>query len=346
MKISSTTSISIILALFFSILTGLLIYFAKLINPVNFIAYLIFAILLSFAILYIAFHSTFNSLIINKTKPLFDAVNSLQTPVSEAFHHVDNTELLSKIEKKVKQWSKSKIDEIAILKANEKYRKEFLGNVSHELKTPLFNIQGYILTLLDDGLYDEDINIKYLQRTEKNINRLISVVQDLETISKIESGEMKLNIENFDIIQLINEIFEMQEIRANKKNIRLDFFENYIAPVIVKADKKGIHDVISNLIINSIIYGKEYGKTSIKIESKANKVFIYVEDNGIGISEKHLQRIFERFFRIDKSRSKIQGGTGLGLSIVKHIIEVHKQTINVKSKLSVGSSFVFSLDKA
>ena len=345
MKISSTPGISFILALVFSIITGLILYISSLMNTDDFIAYLIFAILLSFIMLYVAFYFTINSLIINKIKPLFDAVDALPTPKDNTYENIDNTELLSKIENKVKHWSKSKIEEIAILKANEKYRKEFLGNVSHELKTPLFNIQGYILTLLDGGIEDENINIKYLQRTEKNINRLISVVHDLETIARIESGEIKLNFETFDIVKLVEEVIEMQEIRAGKRNINLEFYETYNSELLVSADKKGIFDVVSNLVINSIIYGKQNGKTSIKIESTDNKIYVYVEDNGIGITNKNLQRIFERFFRVDQSRSKLQGGTGLGLSIVKHMIEVHKQTISVKSKLNEGSSFIFSLDK-
>jgi len=345
MKISSTPGISFILALFFSIITGLILYISSIIDNDDFVAYLIFAILLSFLVLYIVFYFTFNKLIINKIKPLFDAVNSLPTTKSNTYENVDNNELLKEIETKVKLWSKSKIEEIAILKANEKYRKEFLGNVSHELKTPLFNIQGYILTLLDGGIEDENINIKYLQRTEKNINRLISVVHDLETIARIESGEIKLNFETFDIVKLVEEVIEMQEIRAGKRNINLEFYETYNSELLVSADKKGIFDVVSNLVINSIIYGKQNGKTSIKIESTDNKIYVYVEDNGIGITNKNLQRIFERFFRVDQSRSKLQGGTGLGLSIVKHMIEVHKQTISVKSKLNEGSSFIFSLDK-
>ncbi|MBN1250836.1 MAG: ATP-binding protein [Bacteroidales bacterium] len=345
MKISSTPRLSLILALLFSIITGILIFITKLTDKTDFVAYTIFSVLLSFLILYVALYYTFNALIINKIKPLFDTVSSLQLTSDDIQKNIDDGELLENIEKKVMIWSKSKIDEIAFLKANEKYRKEFLGNVSHELKTPLFNIQGYILTLLDGGIHDKKINIKYLERTEKNINRLISVVEDLETISKLESGEIQLNIETFDIIKLILEVFEMQEIRANKKNIKLNFYEKYKKPVFVKADKKGIFDVISNLVINSIIYGKENGKTIIKIEEKNKTVLIQIEDDGIGISENNLQRIFERFYRVDTSRSKIQGGTGLGLSIVKHMLEVHKQKITVKSKFGEGSSFSFSLNQ-
>jgi two-component system phosphate regulon sensor histidine kinase PhoR len=187
--------------------------------------------------------------------------------------------------------------------------------------------------------------MKYLKRTDKNINRLISVVKDLETISKLETGERLLELEQFDIVQLINEVFEMHFIRAKRKGIKLEFDKNYPDPIIVKADKRVILDVLSNLIINSIIYGKENGRTNTGVSFLGNQVFISVEDNGIGIDEKYQQRIFERFFRVDKSRSKIQGGTGLGLAIVKHSIEAHKQSIKVKSQINVGTKFTFTLEK-
>ncbi len=343
MKINSIYVVPIILSIFFSIITGLILYFSMFLVFKGFFLYFIFSIVFYFLLSFIVIYYTLNNFIITKIKPILDVVNSLPASKNNTYENIDNNELLSRIENKVKRWSKSKIEEIAILKANEKYRKEFLGNVSHELKTPLFNIQGYILTLLDGGIDDKNINIKYLQRTEKNINRLISVVHDLETIAQIESGEIKLDFENFDIVKLIIEIFEMQEIRANKKNINLIFLKNYDEEIIVKADKKGISDVINNLIINSIIYGNENGTTTVDIKKINGIIKITIKDNGIGISDKHLQRIFERFYRVDKSRSTIQGGTGLGLSIVKHIIEAHKQTIKVESQINKGSSFVFSL---
>jgi len=289
---------------------------------------------------------TFNNFIINKLRPIFETIDTLQMPVDKLYESIENGSLLTEIDNKVMEWAKSKVAEIAVLKANEKYRKEFLGDVSHELKTPLFNIQGYILTLIEGGLEDEEINMKYLKRTDKNINRLISIVKDLETIAKLETGERLLEYENFDIIKLITEVFDMQDIKATERKIKLRFDKKYPLPVLVRADKKRITDVLNNLIVNSIIYGKENGITKASIDLTDKKIFISIEDNGIGIADQHQQRIFERFYRVDKSRSKIQGGTGLGLSIVKHTIEAHKQSIKVKSKTDIGTIFTFSLERA
>lgn len=346
MKITSTERISAAIALLFAIITGIFIYFTHTQQFSSFILYLIFSMLLGFLVMYLAFYYTLNNIIIRKIKPLFDTIDTLQMPIERLYESIEDGRLLNEIDNKVMEWAKSKVDEIAVLRANEKYRKEFLGNVSHELKTPLFNIQGYILTLIDGGLEDENINMKYLKRTDKNINRLISIVKDLETISKLETGDRLLELSVFDIVQLINEIFEMLDIRAKRKGIVFQFDKKYTEPLKVRADKKAISDVLSNLIINSIIYGKEGGKTTASIENTENKVFISIEDNGIGIDKKYQQRVFERFFRVDKSRSKIQGGTGLGLAIVKHSIEAHRQTITVKSQLNIGTKFTFSLPKA
>lgn len=241
---------------------------------------------------------------------------------------------------------RSQIREIDRLKEMERYRKEYLGNVSHELKTPVFNIQGYILTLLDGGLEDPSINRKYLERAEKSTNRLISIIEDLETISRLESGELKLDKEEFNIVQLIEEIFEAQEVRAKKKEIKLVFDKKYKKPILVYADKMRIFQVLTNLTSNSIYYGKNGGKTKVSITDEGDKVLIDVNDNGIGIAQEDIPRVFERFYRVDKSRSRDQGGTGLGLAIVKHIIEGHNEMIKVKSKLGKGSSFIFSLPKS
>lgn len=235
-------------------------------------------------------------------------------------------------------------DEIKILKQNEKYRKEFLGNVSHELKTPLFNIQGYILTLLDGGLYDNDINVKYLERSEKNIERLIFIVRDLETISKLETGELKLICSDFDIKEMILETIDMLTLKASKINI--DFKLTAIKEkYYVHADKEKIAQVITNLLSNSIKYGKINGTTEVRITENENKISIEIADNGIGIEEKYLTRIFERFFTVDKSRSKKLGGTGLGLSIVKHILDGHQEKITVESIPDKGTVFKFCLSK-
>jgi two-component system phosphate regulon sensor histidine kinase PhoR len=242
-------------------------------------------------------------------------------------------------------WARRKTKEISQLRQLEKYRREFLGNVSHELKTPIFNIQGYVLTLLDGGLEDENINRLYLERTEKSVNRLITIVNDLESISRLESGELKLEYARFNIVKIIREAFDEHEIHSKEREISLKFAKAADKAIYVIADKKRIQEVINNLIDNSIKYGKKGGHTTVDFHDMEENVLIEIVDDGIGISDKDLPRIFERFFRADKSRSREMGGTGLGLSIVKHIIEAHNQTLNVQSKIDKGSSFTFTLKK-
>ncbi|OQY04870.1 MAG: hypothetical protein B6I20_02230 [Bacteroidetes bacterium 4572_117] len=345
MKLFSSKRISIILALFFSVITGVFVSFTMVINFSDYyLLYTVFSILLSFIIFYISIFKTLNRFILKKIDTFFDTIDFLQISEIKQYSQIEEGEIIKNIDEKFMEWAKSKLQEIANLKANEKYRKEFFGDVSHELKTPLFNMQGYISTLIDGGLKDDNINLKYLHSAEKNINRLISVVKDLETISALESGARKLDFTEFDIIQLITEVMEMLEIRANKKGISLELDSSQNKTMLVKADKMGISNVLSNLLINSVIYGKENGNTKIRVERKGTKISVSVIDNGIGIREKHIGRVFERFYRIDKSRSKLQGGTGLGLSIVKHIIDAHKQKIVVQSTLGKGCRFTFCLD--
>ncbi|MBP5501175.1 MAG: sensor histidine kinase [Bacteroidales bacterium] len=254
--------------------------------------------------------------------------------------------IITEVNEDVAKWAKDRTHEIAILKANDKYRKEFLGNVSHELKTPLFNIQGYINTLIDNGLEDQDINMKYLDRAEKNVARLIKIVEDLGTISKFESGALKLIIENFDIKKSIEDVIEFYEIKAKTRNITLEMSSAPAGPAMCKGDKEKIYEVLSNLVVNSINYGKENGKTTLGVFDIGKKWLIEIQDNGIGIEESKLQRVFERFYRVDKSRSSQTGGTGLGLSIVKHIIEAHGELITVRSKINEGTTFSFTLIKS
>lgn len=235
--------------------------------------------------------------------------------------------------------------EVEKLRGDEDYRKEFMGNVYHELKTPIFNMQGYILTLLEGGLEDETINRVYLERTEKNIDRMISIVEDLESISGLESGALNLKIENFSLQKLIDDVFEANELRASKGNIKLDLNKIKDNDNIVSGDIKRIYQVINNLIINSINYGDKGGKTVISVSGSGNRTIIEVKDNGIGISKEDIPRIFERFYRVDKSRSRDSGGTGLGLAIVKHILEAHEQTISVSSNYGKGTTFKFCLNK-
>ena len=221
-----------------------------------------------------------------------------------------------------------------------------MGNVSHELKTPIFNIQGYILTLLEGGLEDPNINKLYLTRAEKSIDRMISIVEDLESINKLETGELKPMFSVFDIVKLADEVLELEHPLSKERQISLISAYKTDKQLMVKADRKRITEVLTNLVVNGVKYGKTNGFVKVGFYDFDDKIMVEVSDNGIGIDKKDLSRIFERFFRVDKSRSREQGGTGLGLSIVKHIIEAHNQTINVQSVLNEGTTFTFTLEKA
>ena len=235
-----------------------------------------------------------------------------------------------------------KEQELIALKTAEKYRREFFGNVSHELKTPIFNIQGYVETLISGALYDKAVNKKYLKRTSKSVDRLIYIIQDLETISQLESEELNLELTSWNLKNALNEIIDQFEIKAKEKKIKIKHNKK-TTNCNVLADKGKIGQVLSNLISNSIKYGKNGGATTISCHQTEDQCFITVKDNGIGISEKNKHRLFERFYRVDKSRSREQGGTGLGLAIVKHILEAHDQYITVKSIISKGTEFTFTL---
>lgn len=281
-----------------------------------------------------------------KLKPIYSIVLSRDVHTHEIFSelkdkHVEN------IGEELTAWADTNDKEIARLKETEQFRKQYLGNVAHELKTPIFNIQGYISTLLDGGLEDELINRKYLERAEKSIDRLINIVNDLDTISKLESNMNRLEMEKFDIVALTKEIAEQAEMEADKKSIRISIkgADNLPSPFWVLADKHYIGQVIVNLVINSIRYGKEGGLTRVHFRDMLDKILVEVEDNGLGISKEDLPRVFERFYRTDKGRSREQGGTGLGLAIVKHIIEAHGERISVRSEPGVGSTFSFTLKK-
>jgi len=236
----------------------------------------------------------------------------------------------------------SKDQELIALKKAEKYRREFFGNVSHELKTPVFNIQGYVETLIDGALYDKSVNKKYLKRTSKSVDRLIHILQDLESIAQLDSEQISLDIKEWNLSNLVDEIIDQFEIKASKKQIQLINKKESIN-FNVLADKDKISQVLYNLISNSIKYGKHKGTTTISCHQSAKQCFITVKDDGIGIAENNIKRLFERFYRVDKSRSREQGGTGLGLAIVKHIIEAHNQSIHVKSIIEKGTQFTFSI---
>ena len=282
-----------------------------------------------------------------KLKPIYSIVLSRDVHTTEILDELKDKHV-EDVSRELTAWADDNDKEIARLKETEKFRKQYLGNVAHELKTPIFNIQGYISTLLDGGLEDELINRTYLERAEKSIDRLINIINDLDTISRLESDMNQMKRQSFDIVALAKEIADQSEMEAAKKEITLTVrgADNLPSPFIVVADKHYIGQVLVNLIINSIHYGKKGGATVVKFRDMIDKILIEVEDNGLGISKEDTQRIFERFYRTDKGRSREQGGTGLGLAIVKHIVEAHGERITVRSELGVGSTFSFTLKKA
>ena len=253
---------------------------------------------------------------------------------------------MNSFSKDLEEFVKLKRTEIETLKKEGIYRKEFVGNVAHELKTPLFSVQGYISNLLDGAMDDKELLKKYLKRAEKSVDRLTFIIKDLDLITQLESSTLKLKVASFDILKLTEEIIEDLEISASKRNIKIIFNKNYDKQILVEADKNRIEQVITNLVTNSINYGSEKGTTEISFESNVEKIIVKVNDNGEGISEENMPRLFQRFFRVDVSRSRSQGGSGLGLAIVKHIIDAHNENIYVQSTVGVGSEFSFSLNKS
>ncbi len=248
--------------------------------------------------------------------------------------------------KDLEEFVKIKRAEIESLKKEDIYRKEFVGNVAHELKTPLFSIEGYISNLLDGAMDDKELLKKYLKRAEKSVDRLTYIIKDLDLITQLESSTLKLQITSFDIVKLTEEIIEDLEISASKKNIKIIFNKIYDNEILVDADRNRIEQVLTNLITNSINYGAEKGTTEISFESDEENIMVKVNDNGEGINEENMPRLFQRFFRVDVSRSRSQGGSGLGLAIVKHIIDAHNENIYVQSTVGIGSEFSFSLKKS
>lgn len=253
--------------------------------------------------------------------------------------------VFEKVEEDIKDWILNRDNELKDLETLENYRRNYIGNVSHELKTPIFNVQGYIHTLLDGALYDEEINQSYLLKAARNISRLQTIVEDLDSISRLESGELILDLQVLDIKKLVEEVFDELELHAQSKNINLVFKDGAKNGFQVFADKESIRQVLINLIMNSIKYGNIGGKTKVGFYDLDNRILVEVSDNGIGMEEHHLKHVFDRFYRVDKSRSRNVGGSGLGLSIVKHILEAHKQTINVRSNVGEGTTFGFTLKK-
>jgi two-component system phosphate regulon sensor histidine kinase PhoR len=281
--------------------------------------------------------------IYKRVKKIYDEVSLLSIKNIDKKNITTDMETLSE---KVKKFAEDKRLEIEMLQIREEYRREFIGNVSHELKTPLFTVQGYLLTLQDGAMEDESVRKKYLKRANKGVERLISIVKDLDMISKLESSNLNPKFEVFNCIAMIQNVFDLLEIKAKKRNISLAFDKIYETPILVKGDVKQIEQVLTNLIENSIKYGKTNGKTLVGVHNYSSHQFIIkINDDGEGIEEHHLSRLFERFYRVDQSRSREQGGSGLGLAIVKHILEAHQQEVFVESTPGIGTSFSFTLEK-
>ncbi|TDU43133.1 two-component system phosphate regulon sensor histidine kinase PhoR [Gelidibacter sediminis] len=323
-----------------TVLIAAVLFVSKAFNVGILLGFFTFCYIISFLII----QYRVERFIYRRVKKIYDDLTLLE---SASLRKQPITTDMATLTQEIDKFAKDKKLEIETLKVREEYRKEFLGNVSHELKTPLFTVQGYVLTLLDGAMNNEKLREKYLERANKGVERLIYIVQDLDMITKLEVGDLSLNIETFDIVELVASVFDLLEMKSAKKKITLTFDMVYPNPILVKADKERIRQVLTNLVVNSIKYGRFKGTTEISIENLIkNKVIVRVTDNGEGIAKANIPRLFERFYRIDKSGSRKEGGSGLGLAIVKHIIEAHDEKIYIESELSVGSEFSFTLEKA
>lgn len=309
---------------------------------------LILAFGISFTASFLLFYYLMERYVYSKIKIIYKLIHRLKLgeDLKGALDGHISDDPINDVQEEVRQWAFDKKLEIDALKDQEKFRREFLNNVSHEFKTPLFAISGY-LEAIQDGMMVEDPALaeNFLEKAVKNLDRLSYLIKDLDEISKLERGDIEMNLQRFDLSILILEVMESLEIKAKQRKIDLVFKDKYNRHFMVYADREKIRQVFINLISNSFKYGKENGETSIKLFELHNQILIEVTDNGIGIEEKHISRLFERFFRTDKSRSRNIGGSGLGLAIVKHILESHHQTITVRSTEDIGSTFAFTLEK-
>jgi two-component system phosphate regulon sensor histidine kinase PhoR len=345
MKIRKTYSFAfwsaLLITFFTSITIALSAYFILdlQLKPAFILLYMVIVFIFTFLVV----QYRLEKFIYQRIKKIYDSVAILD---SSDFNKTSITSDLNTLSEEVQKFAELKQTQIQNLTLRESYRREFLGNVSHELKTPIFMVQGYLLTLTGGAINDKKITKQYLKRANKGVERLIAIVKDLDLIAKLESADLNLNKQPFDVVDMIKSVFELLEMKAKKRKISLLFDKVHPTPIMVIGDVERIEQVFINLIVNSIKYGKTKGSTIVSISSSNHKITINVTDDGEGISLENQARIFERFYRVDKSRSRDQGGSGLGLSIVKHIIEAHNEHIYVKSTLGKGSIFSFTLEKA
>ncbi|TXD49688.1 sensor histidine kinase [Polaribacter sp. IC073] len=345
MKIKKTYSYALWSAIYLTLLTVAIVviayfFFIKHIG----LGSIIISTLVLFTIYFFIIQYRTEHFIYRRLKKIYEDVSILDV---KDLRKESVTTDIDKLSKRMQKYVEGKRLEIKSLTERDSFRRDFLGNVAHELKTPLFTVQGYILTLLEGAMDDKNIRLKYLERANKGVERLVAVTKDLDMIAKLETDGLKLNMEVFNILEIIQNVFDLFEMKAKKRNIILKFDRVYDFPVFVIGDIEKTEQVLINLVVNSIKYGKPNGTTIVAADSyNDNKFVIRVIDNGEGIKQQSLSRLFERFYRVDQSRSREQGGSGLGLSIVKHIVEAHNQTVLLKSTYGEGSEFSFTMEKA
>lgn len=346
MKDLSPRNLTLVTALIFTAIAAVAIMGVSFLPGVDISSWqILIAIVFIFAGAWFALYKILQAFIYDKIKLIFRNMHSLKIE-RDSLKPDMSADVLSDVNEQVIDWAEDRMAEIKDLREKENFRKEFVGNVAHELKTPIFSIQGYILTLLEGALEDPNFNRKFLKKAAKSAERMAMLVEDLDTITQFESGNLKLELERIDIVELTREIMDGREREAEQKNIVLQFSKAYDRPIYVRADGFRVSQVLTNLITNSINYGKQDGKTTIHFHNLDDQILIEVEDDGPGITKAHQSRLFERFYRVDKSRARHQGGTGLGLAICKHIIEAHKQSLSVRSIPGKGAVFSFTLAKA
>lgn len=338
----SPRDITLLLSFFLTLILATIL----IINTIHF-KWVIISCLFFFALTYLFTSYLIVHFIHNKIKLVYKTIHHLKSKKDYKPDSIfSKKDLIENVNLDVTQWAVEQEKQMTLLKDQEKYRREFLANIGHELKTPIFSIQGYLHTLLDGAIEDKEVNLKFMQKAAKNADRLQELVEDLMSISKIEKGDIELNPSKFDICELSKGAWERLELLHFAKETKLKIKEGCDRPYWVNADKDELLKVLENLLSNSIKYGKNQGQITLAFYEMGNNILTEITDDGEGINEKDLPRLFERFYRADKSRSRDMGGTGLGLSIVKHIIESHEQTINVRSALGIGTTFGFTLSKA
>ena len=309
--------------------------------------WLVLFVVLGFVISYFIIFNFIEKFLYSKVKIIYKTIHSLKSQSGDTKPKIKmSTDVLTEVNEQVADWAEEKIKEVKELKATENFRKEFIGNLAHELKTPVFNIQGYIDTLIESELDDIELTKKFLGKASKNCDRLSDLIQDLDQIIRIESDGMVLDVKKFDVVDLCKQVIESLEQQSRDRNITLRLKNPAEKPIMVLGERKRVEQVLTNLLVNSLAYGKDDGETRVRFYDMNDNILIEVADNGLGIDKEHLPRIFERFYRVDKSRSRNEGGSGLGLAICKHIIEAHKQSISVRSTIDMGSTFSFTLKKA